>query len=430
MTDPSPSNSAADIPDDFKTPLARLYKHLHANNVSRALFLEGLTFAGFSVSSRQLDRWVDRIESAGSAIKENKATGAIPLLNREQRDVASGWVLHENERGVAVKLATFHDFVLEHFSVELSNATISKYLEEDGFTSRVGQKKGTSFLVDVEALRKELWDWVIIQDFRGRGINRSKFASIDFTFTGHRTERNTTFAPKGGAQPMLPEKISKFTNCIVTCVWSNGANKTPSIVFTYNSLFREDRNMTAKRKRDVTYLHELMDKYHISKERIIYIGSDKNETRKYVRECPDLLRRFFSVYGVPPECTIYSDEGNAFFEDSTSVLLKLGFANHRRYPNKVHQYASVNDNRLHGTSKQSWRNCGVDFSDDVASSLALLSFLDRDTVKHSKYWWDRNMILLKEEGVKELIGQGPCKLSHLHKSWKRRYKEFMNQNKE
>ena len=150
--------------------------------------------------------------------------------------------------------------------------------------------------------------------------------------------------------------------------------------------------------------------------------------RQYARECPGLIRLFFGNYEVPSGSTIYSDEGNAFFENGESVLLEAGFKKHRCYPSMVHQYASPNDNRLHGTSKQPWRTCGVNFSDDVESCLCLLNFLDRDIVKYSKYWWDRNLVELTEEGVKDLIGQGPCKLSHKHKIWQRSYDQFMNEN--
>ena len=162
---------------------------------------------------------------------------------------------------------------------------------------------------------------------------------------------------------------------------------------------------------------------------IIYIGQDKKEMRKYARECPDLIRLVFKKYGVPPKCTIYSDEGNSFFENGNSVLRQIGFKRHKCFPSKVHQYISPNDNRLHGTSKKPWRSGGRDFSDDVDSCLALLSYLDRDIIKHSKHWWDRNMIKLTEDGVRTLLGEGPFRLSHLHKSWKRRYEEFIHEYK-
>jgi hypothetical protein len=182
--DESSLGVAADIPDEFKTILAALYKALHKNGVTREIFLSSLKTAGFSIASSTLDRWVAQLDTIGSAISQNKESGNDPLLGREERDVTSGIVLHENKNGNIASLASFQCFVLKYFDKKLSDATISRYLEEDGFTCRVVQKKGKSFVVDVDALREELLHWVFIQDFRSRGIKRDKFASIDFTFTG------------------------------------------------------------------------------------------------------------------------------------------------------------------------------------------------------------------------------------------------------
>ena len=77
-------------------------------------------------------------------------SGGQALLDRKKRDIASaGWVLHENE--TKVSLASFYEFVLDHFDIELSYAT-SHYLYEDGFAPRVVQKKAKSFVVDLDAL--------------------------------------------------------------------------------------------------------------------------------------------------------------------------------------------------------------------------------------------------------------------------------------
>ena len=117
-----------------------------------------------------------------------------------------------------------------------------------------------------------------------------------------------------------------------------------------------------------------------------------------------------------------SDNGNAFSENGESVLKALGFEEHHYYPAEVHQYLSGNDNRLHGTSKGSWRASGVDHSDDVDSCLMLLSLLDRDIIKYSKYWFNKNIIELKEEAVGDLIGTRGLKKYHLHKDWLRAYR--------
>jgi hypothetical protein len=178
----------------------------------------------------------------------------------------------------------------------------------------------------------------------------------------------------------------------------------------------------------VEHLQERLAHYRINKDRVIYIGKDKGEKETYAKECPDLLRRFFERYEVPAGAVSLSDNRNSFFENSESVLKAIGFENHLFYPANVHQFLSPNDNRLHGTSKGSWRSSGVDHSDDVDSCLMLLNHLDRDIIKYSKYWFNNNILELKEEAVGGLIGTRGPKKSHLHKSWLRAYRISVGQD--
>ena len=189
-----------------------------------------------------------------------------------------------------------------------------------------------------------------------------------------------------------------------------------------------DRPSTAKRDADVEHLRERLTYHGINKDRVIYVGKDKNEKETYAKECPDLLRRFFALYGVPADATVLSDNGNSFFEKSVSVLREIGFKDHRCYPANVHQWLSVNDNPLHGTSKAAWRSSGVDYSDDVDSCLTLLYYLDRDIINHSKKWFKRNILALEEKDVGDLIGTRGSKKSHLHKSWLRAYRISIGQD--
>jgi hypothetical protein len=217
--------------------------------------------------------------------------------------------LDQIEHGNSVHLETFCVFVFDHFSINIERRTASNYLKEDGFTYRVLQKKSASFSVDIDKLRDDLWNWVRSNQISLKNIPLSKLCSIDFTFTGHRTERRTGFGVKGGAQPMEALNISKFTNCIVTCVWADGENRTPPVLFTYYAKFRVDRPSTAKRDADVEHLRERSDYHGISKDWVVYVGKDKNEKETYAKECPDLLRRFFALYGVPADATALSDNG-------------------------------------------------------------------------------------------------------------------------
>jgi hypothetical protein len=420
--------SAAKIDDNEKSKIARLYLIQRDKGKSRQEFTAEMAQAGLSFSKRQLSRWAALINLGSEAISQQKLTGASAALERPQKDISSGWVLDGIDYGKAVHLENFCNFVLAQFSIKIDTKTASNYLNEDGFTYRILQKKSSSFEVDVNRLEADLWKWVNSKQNYLKNISPSKLCSIDFTFTGHRTERRSGFGVRGGAQPMEAAPISKCTNCIVTVVWADGINRTPPILFTYNQNFRWDRSSTPRRDAQVEHLRERLRHYGINKDRVFYIGKDKGEKETYAKESPALLRRFFEIYGIPPGAVALSLNGNSFFENSESVLKALGFENHECYPANVHQFLSVNDNRLHGTSKGSWRSSGVDHSDDVESCLMLLNHLDRDILKYSKYWFDRNILELKEEAVGDLIGTRGPKKSHLHKAWLRAYRIAQGQD--
>jgi hypothetical protein len=247
------------------------------------------------------------------------------------------------------------------------------------------KNKSSGFKIDLKELRRILWEWV--QEQRESGIFDGpafKLCSVNFTFTGHRTDRRTTFASTGSAQPTSAKSISTCTNCIVTCVWADEKNRIPPILFLYSPEFRFDRSNTDNKKARVDRLLECLVHYEIEIGRVVYIGKDKNETRRMVSESPDLIRRFFKHYGVRENCVVSSDNGNLFFDKGKDVLLELGFVKHVCCPPPVHQYLFPDDNYLHGTSKASWRESGINYSDDVSSCLMLLQHLDCDILVHSK----------------------------------------------
>ena len=419
---------ASEIDDDTKTKLAKLYKIQKAKGKSNKEFTAECTEAGWVFSERQLDRWLALVNSNLDAIYPDKMTGSLPSVTRLQRDISSGWVLDQIDHGSPVHLETFRKFVLDHFAINIGHTTASNYLSEDGFTYRIAKKKSSSYVVDRARLEADLWNWILTHQNSLNNILPSKLCSIDFTFTGHRTERRASFGVKGGAQPMEALQISRFTNCIITCLWADGKNRTPPVLFTYNQEFRLDRPSSARRDEQVEHLRERLKHYGIATVRVIYIGKDKGEKETYATESPGLLRRFFELYKIPPEAIVLSDNGNSFFEKGESVLKAAGFKKHICYPANVHQWLSVNDNPLHGLSKGSWRTSGVDYSDDVDSCLMLLYLLDRDIINNSKFWFKRNILELKEEAVGALISSRGSKKSHLHKSWLRAYRISIGQD--
>jgi transposase len=381
--------------------VARLVGPLEGRGISRSVFRDVLADAEIMVPKSSLDRWVRAHATTGRVFTAEKASGAAPLLDDEQCEIAAGWVLFQNDSNQVVSLASFAKFCTSAFGVELAQTTAHDYLHALGFSSKVSQVKTSGFTVDVEALAKMMFEWK--SERRRAGDLKGLLASVDFTFTGHRTDRRVTYAPAGGAQPKSSTAITRFTNCIVTVVWSDGVNRTPPVLFTFNGKFRLDRVGRKAWLQERDKLVDTLARLGIDAKRVIYIGAENNETRLYASESAELLRRFFALYQIPLDVVVFSDNGKSFFAGGVSVLESLGFAKHVSYPAPVHQHLSPNDNRLHGTAKARWRNSGVDFRDDVESSLLLLSHLDVELAAHGATWFKRNILDLSAKSARELI---------------------------
>lgn len=392
---------SADLTTDQRELIARLVGPLEAHGISRLIFRGILADAEISVSRSSLDRWVRDYAETGRLFTTEKASGKMPLLDDEQCEIAAGWVLSQNDSNQTVSLNSFSEFCSSAFGVELARTTAHDYLHALGFSSKVSQMKTNGFSVDVDALTKMMYEWKC--ERHRAGDLKGLLASVDFTFTGHRTDRRVSYAPAGGAQPKSGVAITQFTNCIVTVVWSDGVNRTPPVLFTFNGKFRLDRVGRKVWLLEKDKLVNALARFSINEKRVIYIGDEKHETRIYASESADLLRRFFELYQVPPNVVVFSDNGRSFFPGGVSVLESLGFAKHVAYPAPVHQHLSPNDNRLHGTAKGKWRNSGVDFKDDVESSLLLLSHLDAELVAHGTTWFKRNILDLTANSARELI---------------------------
>src|SRR3989338_4512983 len=154
-------------------------------------------------------------------------------------------------------------------------------------------------------------------------------------------------------------------------------------------------------ERDFQSMKQTLEDHAVLPERVVYIGADTEETRCFVSEGPDLVRLFFRLYDTLQDVIVFSDGGNSFKKRGASLLEVLGFTH------EVYQLQCINifhQRQLHETAKRSWRTACQDFTDDVYCSIKLLHLLDRDTVPHSKTWFDRNIRKLDRDSVAELIG--------------------------
>lgn len=386
---------------DVREFIAHLAEPLRKRGVDRKSYRDALAEAGVTVPKSSLDRWVAHLVDNTSVYTGAKASGAAPLLDEVEREVAAGWVLVQFDEHKIVSVASFQRFCKASFNAALSHGSAVNYLHDAGFSSKLTQSKTAGYCLDVGTLAKMMFEWA---EARRRADEfEGLMASVDFTYTGHRTDRRTSYAPTGGSQPKTSNAIAQYTNCIVTVVWSDGVNRTPPVLFTYNGKFRLDRVGRAAWDDEKKWLTQCLELYDINESRVVYIGAEKSECRLYAAESPEILRMFFDLYDIPDDVVVFSDNGRAFFPGGVSALERLGFAKHVAYPAAVHQYLSPNDNRLHGTAKASWRTSGVDFKDDVASSLLLLNHFDVDISTHGANWFKRNITELTQKSAFELI---------------------------
>lgn len=409
---------------DARTVFARLYLAWKKRGQTKIDFRAFVSEAGYDLPLRTLDNWIADVHSGGSVGSSEKHSGRPLILVDDEIRLLTGFVLDMNDKHIEVHLRTAQEFVRERIGKDMSLESVDTYLHRQGFTSQVAQTKTKGYKLAASELCNIALNWLKNTPL---SVEPSKLASIDFVFTGHRTDRRTSFALCGGPQPKSAGGVSTYTNCIVTCVWADAKNHTPAMLFTLNPQFRRNRHATARRSRQVDDLDRCLEFYCIKADRIVHIGKQKGEKGCYASESPDLLRRFFEHYGVPDGCTILSDNSKSFFEKGEDILRKLEFQRHCCYPAPVHQYLSPNDNRLHGAAKKEWRESGVNFSDDVFASSYLLHLLDSHT-KHVGKWFKKNLQLEAQEpilsGVENLIKGTVLTTSVYYQDCLREYRIF------
>ena len=180
----------------------------------------------------------------------------------------------------------------------------------------------------------------------------------------------------------------------MTALWADGINRTPALLFTYNPAFRTDRKSTMGRKGLKEHLNNCLREYGIDQNRIYYVGNAANESRTYVPESASLIRQWAAHYQIDAKKTIIlTDNGKSYFEEKEDVFARMGFKAQYWYTAAVHAFLSPNDNKFHGQAKRQWLAEGLDYSDDVKSSISLLFWLDQPTREHILGYFHQNFLL-------------------------------------
>jgi hypothetical protein len=258
-------------------------------------------------------------------------------------------------------------------------------------------------------------------------------ASLDITFSGHRTQRTYSYSRVGGHQPKLRAELSKYTNAILTCVWSDGVDRTPACLFTFNPGFRLDVHKTQLQQSRFDYLTQCLKDAEVSEGRVVFCGSPPNDKRTYVSEDARIVQWFIGKYREQfQKADIVLSDNGAAFQNMKSKWFHETDAKVFYYPASVHQYMSPNDNKLHGAAKGQWRNMGLDFKDDVKSSIMLLNCIDQVASKNTGNvvkWFKDNLFLKSDNfnlsSVQELISGRTGEQQSWYRHCIRKYEVYM-----
>ena len=365
---------------------------------SRQKFIDLFAEAGFALSDRTLTRWLQGLKQGDEDDSAEETRGRKSKLSEDDKRVLAGYVFDRQCRNEKTTLLDVRNICSEFLNVEVSTTLASNLMAELGFASRKMQTKTGGYKIDVDGSIDMAFGWLKMHHRELRG---SKVYSIDYIFSGHRTDSHNSFVVRGGAASNYSGQLSSYTACGVTMVCSDGSY-VPTVLYTANPVFNRERNPTQRRQEILARIDALFVTNKIDPSRIIYVGSEDGKKKKsVVPASADLVERFLDQYEIDFDSIILSDGGHEF-----KKLGGLGFRRHICYPAAVHQWLSPNDNRLHGAAKKIWRESGIDYSDDALALIKLLRSLDKVT-GHVATWFNKNLQLDRPapqvEAVADLI---------------------------
>ena len=408
-----------------KTLYAQVFIAARNLGLPRENLVDELNRLGADLKKSTVARWVGHTLATGTAEKVGKVTGKLSALSDFQQRVLIGWVLHQNLLKEKVARRDCAKLLFEAFHLKLDHTTIGRYLQLGGIVKKKQRTKGPGYKLSVIQQCELYLDF--IRDIRNNlyfNFPADHIACIDFTFTSHRTVGQYGFSARGAGQPQVNTAFSPYTNCIITCLWADGRNHTPSMMFTYNPEFNWRRSATKKRLPKMEYLGELYKSYNIHYKRVVYMGG-KHNTKKYCTESIDLLKLFFDRWGLMDGSVVFRDGGTSM----TEGLAQFGFGHDVILPSAIHQYLSVNDNDIHGYVKQQWRQSkDLDFTNDMDSSLRLMNMLDNIPEEHIRHRFDVNFMLSvnkpSQDDVRRVMGKREGKLTKWHDACLLEYRVF------
>ena len=153
-----------------------------------------------SSSPSTLRSWECSLRSGSQPVDVTSYSHRPPALTSEQIDHLVWFCDSQKLQSRANQHRRGKNWQSTRLGVNVSYSTVQRYLHDKRLSSQEMRTKKDGFRKTDEELAKETCDWVKQQHTEKRldGLG----ASLDFTFTSHRTDQQRTLGPKG----RVPEK--------------------------------------------------------------------------------------------------------------------------------------------------------------------------------------------------------------------------------
>jgi hypothetical protein len=209
---------------------------------------------------------------------------------------------------------------------------------------------------------------------------------IDFVSDSLRLKRVRTYNGVNTKQRKLAATKYKYTSTIWICVWRDGKNRTPALLFTFNPAFAED----APEAEDVA---KWCSKNGIDRSRIYYIKSSKY----YCAEHKDQVSTAMHCYADQlAQAHVLHDGGNVF-KKKKQLIVGEWAERVEVMPSAPHGEMSIVDHSCNAISKNNWDQARLPTDDEWVVVLKLLLEYDRIDPAAIQRMWVRNFLLDKDK---------------------------------
>jgi transposase len=249
--------------------------------------------AGYKVGERTLLRWTDAADAGQPITSANKRSGSQKVLDYEQRKIAAGWVLSEDEK---VDRRRFSNYITDEFGVDISPPTASRYLAEFELSRQMMGTRPRPIGVSFEEYAQEGYDYIV--DLHNSAFflhDPSLIWSVDFTSTAIRQQRLHTYGAKGGKQKKSTKGNHVYTDNIFTAIALDGS-MIPPHAFSHNPALMPGAGD----------LGVLCQQYDVSPDHVHYCP----EAANWVGESASMVYSVVKLYSWE-DCYVVHDDGNS-----------------------------------------------------------------------------------------------------------------------